>query len=169
MVLHWTKQRNIAWRNEAFSEHQTPHLRPVFFRWLEFPNMREGRTDFGIAWTNGGRLFYVGGQTGPNKSTQSVEMLRCPSIDSEPISNDTWSFVAPLTKPRQSHGVAFIDQKIVVAGGLAECGVEYFTLPTGEDTLGQWTSIYPLPEPLNIIALLPVDNCLIGIGSSKLN
>ncbi len=87
MVLHWTKQRKIAWRSEAFSEHQTPHLL------LEFEKMQERKTDFGIAWTNKGRLFDVGGQTGLNKPTQSVEMLRCCSIDAEPTANGTTGLI----------------------------------------------------------------------------
>ncbi len=92
MVVHWIKQKKIAWRSEAFSKHQTPHLR------LEFEQMQERRTDFGIAWTNEGRLFYVGGQMGLNKPTQSVEMLRCCSIVAEPTANGTWTFVALLGK-----------------------------------------------------------------------
>ncbi len=96
-------------------------------------------------------------------------MLSGSNMNAEPSANGTWTFVAPLPKPRQSHAAAFIGGKIVVAGGIAECGVEYFTLPTDEIALGQWTSIYPLPEPLKIIALLPIDNCLIGIGMSILS
>ncbi len=114
-------------------------------------------------------MFAIGGQTGPSQSTQSVEMLTCSIMDAEPTANGTWAFVAPLMKPRQSHSAAFIGGKVVVAGGIAECGVEYFTLPTEDDALGQWTLIYPLPEPLNIIALLPADNCLIGICTFSLN
>ncbi len=125
--------------------------------------MQEKRTNFGIVWSNDGRLFAIGGQTGPNKSTHTVEMLSCSSRDTEPLANGNWAFVAPLAKPRQSHAAAFIGGKVVVAGGIVECGVECCNLPTDENAFGQWTSIYPLPEPLSIIALLPVDNCLIGI------
>ncbi len=106
-------------------------------------------------------------------SQQLNENVNLPStgrstIEKEPLTNGTWTFVAPLIKPRKSHAVAFIGGKIVIAGGIAECGVEYFTLPTDENDKGQWTSIYPLPEPLNIIALLRADNCLIGICTSIL-
>ncbi len=129
--------------------------------------MQQIRTNFGIVWSNDGRLFAFGGQTGHNMSTQTVEMLSCSNMDAEPSANGPWTFVAPLPKPRQSHAAAWIGGKIVVAGGIEECGVEYFTLPTDQNALGQWTSIYPLPEPLSIIALLPADNCLIGIGMSS--
>ncbi len=126
--------------------------------------MQQSRANFAIVWSNDGRLFSFGGQTGPHKSTQTVEMLSCSNMDADPLANSTWTFVAPLPKPRQSHAAAFIGGKVVVAGGIRECGVEYFTLPTNENVLGQWTSIYPLPDPLRIITLLPADNCLIGIG-----
>ncbi len=126
--------------------------------------MQESRTNFGIAWCYDRDLFAIAGETGPNTSTQTVEMLSCSNMDAEPSANNTWTFVAPLPKPRQCHAVAFIGGKIVVAGGIDECGAEYFTLPTYENVLGQWTSIYPLPDPLRIISLLPADNCLIGIG-----
>ncbi len=126
--------------------------------------MQQSRANFGIVWSNDGRLFAFGGLAGPHRSTETVEMLRCSNMDAEPSANGTWTFVAPLPKPRQSHAAAFIGGKVVVAGGVEERGVEYFTLPTDENALGQWTSIYPLPEPLKISALLPIDNCLIGIG-----
>ncbi len=125
--------------------------------------MQEKRVHFGIAWSNDGRLFAIGGQTGSNKSTQTVEMLSCSNLDTEPLANGNWTFVAPLARPRQSHAAAFIGGKVVIAGGIAECGVEFFNLLTDGNALGQWTLIHPLPEPLSLIALLPVDNCLIGI------
>ncbi len=131
--------------------------------------MQEKRADFGIAWSNDGRVFAIGGQTGPNKSTQTVEMLSCSGMDAKPLANGTWTFVAPLGKPRQSHAAAFIGGKVVVVGGIAECGVECFNLPTHGKVFGQWTSIYPLPDSLSIIALLPVDNCHIGICMSILS
>ncbi len=145
------------------------HFPDRLCRWLIFPKMQENRAHFGIVWSNDCRLFSIGGQTGPNKSTQSVEMLSFSGMDAKPLANGTWTFVAPLRKPRQSHAAAFIGGKVVVAGGIAECGVECFNLPTDGNASGQWTSIYPLPEPLSIIALLPVDNCLIGICMSILS
>ncbi len=47
-------------------------------------------------------------------------------MDADPLVNDIWAFVAPLAKPRQSHAAALIGGNVVVAGGIAECGVEYF-------------------------------------------
>ncbi len=77
--------------------------------------------------------------------------------------NVCWSFVAPLSRPRKCHAAAFIGGKIVVVGEENERVVECFTLPTNDNSLGQWTRIYPLPKALDILALLPVDNCLITI------
>ncbi len=131
--------------------------------------MQQSRANFGIVWNSDGRLFAFGGQTAQIMSTQTVEMLSCSNMDTELTANGTWVFLAPLPKSRQNHAAAFIGGKIVVADGTEECGVEYFTLPTAENILGQWTSIYPLAEPRSIIALLQADNCLIGICMSSRN
>ncbi len=56
-----------------------------------------------------------------------------------------------------------LEGKVIVAGGLEERGVEYFTPPSDIDRLGQWTSIYPLPNPMAILALLPIKFGFIGI------
>ncbi len=64
---------------------------------------------------------------------------------------------------KKSHAVAFIGGRIVVAGGENEREVECFTLPTSDHMKGQWTQIYPLPKSLDVLSLLPVDNCLISI------
>ncbi len=124
--------------------------------------MQEPRSDFGIAWADDGRLFAIGGQTRPGKITETVEMLNSADTANETV-NGCWSYVAPLSKPRRSHAVVFIGGKIVVAGGENEREVECFTLPTSKNVMGQWTQIYPLPKSLDLLSLLPVDNCLISI------
>ncbi len=126
--------------------------------------MQEHRSHFAIAWADDGRLFAIGGQTGPDTITATVEMLNLSTLDTaDGAFNRSWSFVAPLSKPRKCHASAFIGGKIVVVGGENEREVECFTLPTNDNSLGQWTRIYPLPKALDILALLPVDNCLIII------
>ncbi len=126
--------------------------------------MQEQRSHFGIAWADDGRLFAIGGQTGPEKTTATVEMLNSVTVDvAGGTADGHWSFVAPLSKPRQRHAAAFIGGKIVVVGGENECEVECFTLPTAYNIAGEWTRIYPLPKALDILALLPIDTCLINI------
>ncbi len=126
--------------------------------------MQEHRSSFAIARADDGRLFAIGGQTGPDKITATVEMLKPATyVAADATVNVCWSFVAPLSRPRKCHAAAFIGGKIVVVGGGNEREVEYFTLPTKDNNLEQWTSIYPLPKSLDILALLPVDNCLITI------
>ncbi len=124
--------------------------------------MQQPRSDFGIALADDGRLFAIGGQTGSGKITETVEMLFSTDTANETV-NKCWNFVAPLSKPRRSHAVAFIGGKIVLAGGENEREVDCFTLPTGENVMGQWTQVYPLPKALDFLSLLPVDNCLISI------
>ncbi len=47
--------------------------------------------------------------------------------------------------------------------------VEVFSLPTKDNVLGQWSTIYPLPSAFALQALLPVNNLLIGIRESGLH
>ncbi len=126
--------------------------------------MQQHRSDFGVAWADDGRLFAIGGQTGPDKITDTVEMLSTSTVDAaNDMANAQWSFVAPLAKARKSHVAAFIGGKIVVTGGENERDVECFNLPTNDNIMGQWTRVYPLPKALDLFALLPIDNCLVTI------
>ncbi len=95
--------------------------------------------------------------------TATVETIHCSNFDTEAPVNDTWTYVAPLPSARSSHAAAFICGKIIVVGGTNKRGVECFTLPTSGNAEGQWTMLHPLPEPLEMIALIPVDNVLIGV------
>ncbi len=130
-----------------------------------FPDMQEARANFGIIWVPDGRLFAIGGTISSGGPTATVEMLETSHFGNSPASSPSrvWDFVAPMSNPRQSHGVALLDGKLVAVGGIDESSVEVFTLPTEDNALGQWSTIYPLPSPLTLEALLPVDNLLIGI------
>ncbi len=126
--------------------------------------MQENRSNFGIAWADDGRLFAIGGQTGPDTITATVEVLNVATMEAaDGALDERWSFVAPLSKPRKHHAVAFIGGKIVVVGGENEREVECFTLQTNENMKGEWTRIYPLPKALDVLSLLSIDNCLISI------
>ncbi len=131
--------------------------------------MLEPRSDFGIAWIPDGRLFAIGGNTGASGQTTSVEMLPCCNTEAATTTTttatatDTWTYVAPLPTARQGHAVTVLEAKIIVAGGLDEHGVEYFTPPSDYDKLGQWTSIYPLPNPMRLLSLFPIKFGFIGI------
>ncbi len=122
--------------------------------------MQQRRSDFDVAWADDGCLFAIGGQTGPDKITDTVEMLNASNVDAaNDMANERWSFVAPLPKPRKSHAAAFIGKKIVVVGGEHEREVECFNLPTTDNIMGQWTRVYPLPKALDMLALIPIHNC----------
>ncbi len=125
--------------------------------------MQAARACFAVVWTPDGRLFAIGGNTTATDQTATVEMLHCSNFDTEAPVNDTWTYVAPLPSARSSHAAAFICGKIIVAGGTNKRCVDCFTLPTGGNPEGQWTMLHPLPEPLEMIALIPVDNVLIGV------
>ncbi len=149
------------WEPHKAKENQG--TQPFFpLRWTSLPSMQQPRSDFGIAWADDGRLFAIGGQTGSGKITETVELLTSADAVYGTV-NGCWSYVAPLSKPRRSHAVAFIGLKIVMAGGEKEREVDCFTLPTSDNVMGQWTHIYPLPKALDLLSLLPADNCLISI------
>ncbi len=119
--------------------------------------MQIPRADFGVVRVADGRIFAIGGNTGPDGTTATVEMLN--RYDAQA----TWNYVAPLPTARQCHAVTFLEGKIIIAGGIGERGVEYFSLPSAANKLGQWTSIYPLPKPMNLLALFPLHFGFIGI------
>ncbi len=129
--------------------------------------MLEPRSDFGIAWMPDGRLFAIGGNTGASGQTASVEMLPCCNTEAAnattATATDTWTYVAPLPTARQGHAVTVLEGKVIVAGGLDERGVEYFTPPSDFNKLGQWTSIHPLPNPMSLLSLVPIKFGFIGI------
>ncbi len=125
--------------------------------------MQAARACFAVVWTPDGRLFAIGGNTTVTDQTATVEKLRCSNFDADVPVDDTWTYVAPLPSARSSHAAAFICGKIIVMGGTNRRGVECFTLPTSGNPDGQWTMLHPLPEPLEMIALIPVDNVLIGV------
>ncbi len=130
--------------------------------------MREARAKFGSIWVPDGRLFAIGGQINSSGSTPTVEMLDTSNLGNGGAStyNVVWTNVASMSNPRESHGVAFLDGKLVAVGGNDDRNAETFTLPTKDNVLGQWSTIYPLPSPFALQTLLPVDNLLIGIRKS---
>ncbi len=113
--------------------------------------MLEPRSNFGIAWMPDGRFFAIGGNTGASGQTSTVEMLHCCNAQvatTTPVT-DTWTYVAPLPTARQCHAVAVLEGKIIVAGGLRECGVEYFTPPPSEYVRLMLFPRMPLPITFN--------------------
>ncbi len=125
--------------------------------------MQTPRVRFGAVWLPDGRLFAIGGNAGQVDSTDKVEMLVCSNQDNNAATQVDWKPVRPLVKARESHSAAYIGGKVVVVGGANECTVECFTLPTEQEPMGQWTLLYPLPQPLEMKALVPVENVLIGV------
>ncbi len=126
--------------------------------------MNKNRINFAVVWAPDGRLFAIGGNCGTKGPTDKVEVLSCSNSETEPTALGDWSFVAPLPKARQTHAAAYMADKVIVAGGFGECGVELFTLPTPDFPNGQWTSVFPLPEPTPLLSLIPAENVLIGIS-----
>ncbi len=142
-----------------------PHSSQTYFTNFScqtLPNMQTPRSDFGIVWVPDGRLFAIGGNTGPGGTTATVELLGCCDVQAA-TTTGTWSYVAPLPRARQCHAVTFLEGKVIVAGGSGERGVECFSLPSAVNRMGQWTSIHPLPKPMDLLVLLPFDFCFIGI------
>ncbi len=117
------------------------------------------RTRFAVAWPSDGHLFAIGGNTGCQGPTATVEMIQC----TEAGSARQWTYVAPLPNPRQGHAAAVIGGKVVVAGGTDEHAVTMFTPPTHNNSTGQWTEMLPLPKPMELLALIPVHGRFISI------
>ncbi len=78
--------------------------------------LNKGRLTLALAWVPDGRLFAVGGEDGPNAPLATVEMLKCPWGTEEPVISE-WQYVAPMHHARSAHAVAYLEGKIIAAGG----------------------------------------------------
>ncbi len=128
--------------------------------------MQVPRANFAVAMAPDLRLFAVGGSCTSDSSeapTDTVEMIACSYGAGVAEPKGGWRYVAPLLTARQSHAAAFLEGSLIVVGGKHERSVEYLTLPTTSNPLGQWTAIFPLPQPLEMLALIPTDRSLFGI------
>ncbi len=134
----------------------------AFFSWRPLPEMQEARKDFGIAWHSDGRsLFAVGGKSESKTTSTTVEMFTYDGDwDTEEPITGRWKYVASIQSASQSYAVAFIGGKLIAIGGV---DVQVFTPPTDPNSEGQWTSVVKLSEPLQMLALIPIDNCLVGL------
>ncbi len=129
--------------------------------------MQMARDNFAVAMAPDLRLFAIGGSCTSDSSeapTDTVEMLACSYSAGVAEPKGGWRYVAPVLTARQSHAAAFLDGSLVVVGGRGERSVEYLTLPTVSNPLGQWTAISPLPQSLEMLALIPTGRSLFGIG-----
>ncbi len=136
------------------------------FRWFMLPSMQLPRANFAVAMALDLRLFAIGGSCTSDSSgapTDTVEMLACSYGAGVAEPKGGWKYVAPLLTARQSHAAAFLEGNLVVVGGKGERSVEYFTLPMVSNPQGQWTAIFPLPQPLEMLALIPTDRSVFGI------
>ncbi len=136
------------------------------FRWFKFLNMQMPRANFAVALAPDLRLFAIGGSCTRDSSgapTETVEMLSCSYGAGVAEPKGEWKYVASLLTARQSHAAAFLEGSLIEVGGRGERSVEYLALPTASSPLGQWTAISPLPQPLEMLALIPTDRSLFGI------
>ncbi len=128
--------------------------------------MQMARANFAVAMAPDLRLFAIGGSCTRDFSgapNDTVEMLACSYGAGVAEPKGGWKYVAPLLTARQSHAAAFLEGSLIVVGGKGERSVECFTMPTASTPLGQWTAISPLPQPLEMLALIPTDRSLFEI------
>ncbi len=111
-----------------------------------------------------GRLFAVGGCVKGEPETNAVEMLEYSWMEEKPPHNRVWRHAAPLLHSRRLHGLAFIDGKLVAAGGSKTMSVEVFTLPSPGDSEGQWTEVRPFTSEKNFKGMMPFDGGLLAVG-----
>ncbi len=74
--------------------------------------------------------------------------------------------MAPMLEKRCQHGTAFIEGKIIAAGGRTTKTVECFSLPSNEDPRGQWTFVRSIGTPTVMEGLLPLGKALLAVGNS---
>ncbi len=96
--------------------------------------------------------------------TNTVEMLEYSWREEKPPHNCAWRNAAPLLHPRCLHGLAFIDGKLVAAGGHTTKSVKVFTLPSPGNSDRQWTEVRPFTSEQNFIGMIPFDGGLLAVG-----
>ncbi len=116
-----------------------------------------------VNWLADGRIFAVGGITGPDDPSDAVEMLHWPWNIDEPM-KPGWISLKPLLNPRCHHGAAFVSGKLVVAGGDSEGSAEIFTPPCLEFPEGQWTKIRPVQEGVMLVGMVPFGEGLLAVS-----
>ncbi len=126
--------------------------------------MLSGRVLHAVCWVPSGWLFAVGGLLKGEAVTNTVEMLEYSWREEKPPHNCAWRHVAPLLHPRCLHGLAFIDGKLVAAGGSKTVSVEVFTLPSPGNSEGQWTEVRPFISEKNFKGMIPFDRGLLAVG-----
>ncbi len=126
--------------------------------------MLSGRVLHAVCWVPNGWLFAVGGLLNGEAETNTVEMLEYSWREEKPPRNSAWRNAAPLLHPRCLHGLAFIDGKLVAAGGHTTKSVEVFTLPCPGKTEGDWTEVRPFTSELKFVGMIPFDRGLLAVG-----
>ncbi len=133
------------------------------FRWTELTPLKEGRFALALEWVPDGRLFAVGGMEHTDWPLTTVEMLQCPWDTEEPV-NSKWRYVAPMHHARDSHGLVYLEGKLIAAGGQGRDSVECFTLPTDDIPDGQWVIIRPMIHAKELLGILPFGEDLLFVG-----
>ncbi len=96
--------------------------------------------------------------------TNTVEMLENSWREEKPPRSSVWRHAAPLLHPRHLHRLAFIDGKLVAAGGNKTVSVEVFTLPNPCKRDGKWTEVRPFTSEQHFIGMIPFDGGLLAVG-----
>ncbi len=81
--------------------------------------------------------------------------------------NSSWQRMAPLKTPRQEVGVAVLEGKIYVAGGLLGNGATSGALEVYDPKANQWTTLEPLPVPVHHPAAVGLDGKLYVLGGYR--
>lgn len=108
-------------------------------------------------------LCAVGGKNGLFVTLDSVEVY-IPQ-------NDTWTEVSPLPVRRSECGVAVLDRKLYVIGGIlteSQGGVAYRRHTTSVDCwnpdINKWTSVAPLGITRSALGVSVMDGCIYATG-----
>lgn len=76
-----------------------------------------------------------------------------------------WESAAPLLQPRLGHGLAPLDGRLYVAGGLHR-GEATATVEAYDPQRDRWSAVAPLPEPRFNLGLVALGGRLYAIGGS---
>ncbi|OFW05420.1 MAG: hypothetical protein A3I61_14465 [Acidobacteria bacterium RIFCSPLOWO2_02_FULL_68_18] len=121
-----------------------------------------GRRAHGAAAVVGGKIYLIGGYSNPSSSATSM----APTLEYDPV-NQTFTPQPAIPTPRIDPGVAVIDDKIYVVGGMSSTGAPLADVQAYNPATDGWSSVMSLSTPRRAPAVAAIDGLLYAFGGSN--
>ena len=126
--------------------------------WVDQPSMPTARYNMGVAATNDGKIYVVGGDNWSCTPLNNLEVYN-PSTNS-------WSVLSPMPTSRWGVRSAALDGKIYAIGGFSVgCGEQLVgTVEVYDPTNDTWETRSPLPAPRANMGIVAANGKIYSMG-----